>query len=82
MPKVSGPLYSVSASGSIGERLTFSKRASGQQARFQKPQKDRTTAERTIQRAKFSLGLDLWRSLPLLEKAYWKTVESQGFVEI
>jgi hypothetical protein len=82
MPKVSGPLFSASAHGTIGERLTFSRRASGQQARFQRPQKDRITSARIPQRYKFSQGLTLWRSLSSIEKGYWKTVESQGFVEI
>lgn len=39
MAKITGPLLSKTASGKIGERLTFSQRKSGQQARFQKAQK-------------------------------------------
>ncbi len=51
--KVKGPLQSLEASGMIGPRITFSKRDSGQQARFQKSQKDAETPAQIIQRAKF-----------------------------
>jgi hypothetical protein len=63
MPKVSGPLMSMQASGLIGERLIFSKRGSGQQARFQRAQKDRTTAGRTIQRALYAAAVAAWNNL-------------------
>ena len=74
MAKTSGPLLSNSAWGSIGERLTFSRRKTGQQARFQRAQKDANSADQLVQRVKYSLGLDLWRSLPDVEKGYWKTL--------
>ena len=82
MAKVKSPLFSLSASGMIGPRLTFSERKSGSQVRIQKAQKDRITPARTAQREKYSLGLDLWDSLSDNEKAYWSLMESQGFVEI
>lgn len=72
--KVTGPLFSIEAHGSVSDALTFSKRTSGQQVRFQKKQKDVITADRTTQRAKFLLGLDLWRALPDNEKSYWGTL--------
>jgi hypothetical protein len=72
MAKITGPLHSDSARGSLGNFLTFSVRASGQQVRFQKKQKDVTTVKRTLQRSKFSLALILWQSLPDDEKALWK----------
>ena len=82
MAKIIGPLFSNTASGSIGPRLTFSVRKSGQQARFQSPQKDVVTVKRTVQREKFSLGLDLWRSLPDNEKYYWNVLLKNGEVDI
>jgi len=82
MAKINGPLLSVKASGTIGPRLTFSVRKSGQQARFQRAQKDRITPNRTLQRAKFLLGLTMWRLLPPDEKYYWTIVESKGEVYI
>jgi hypothetical protein len=77
MPKVSGPLMSATASGLIGERLIFSKRATGQQARFQRAQKDFSTVGRTTQRALYAAAvaawnvldddiLEIWRDLSLL----------------
>ncbi len=51
--KIKGPLQSQNASGMIGPRITFSKRSSGQQARFQKKQKDAKSAAQLSQRGKF-----------------------------
>jgi len=56
--------------------LTFSKRKSGQQVRLQKKQADVITTKRTTQRAKFSLGLDLWNSLSDNDKNYWKLLSN------
>jgi hypothetical protein len=82
MAKVTMPLLSESASASVGKELTFSVRASGQQVRFQKKQKDRITPARILQRFKFKQGLTLWTSLPDNEKNYWKLCEKQGFVNV
>lgn len=51
--KIHGPLQSTEASGTIADVLTFSKRRTGQQARFQKKQDDVLTAPRVTQRGKF-----------------------------
>jgi|APFre7841882654_1041346.scaffolds.fasta_scaffold246081_2 hypothetical protein len=72
MAKIKGPLHSDSAQGSLGACLTFSKRKSGQQVRFQKKQKDVITVKRTTQRFKFNQGLLLWQSMPQYEKDLWK----------
>jgi len=53
MVKVLFPLMSFSASGSIAQFLTFSKRASGQQVRWQKKQNDVQSVERLTQRNLF-----------------------------
>ena len=80
MPKVTGPLLSIEARGSVGRCLTFSKRRYGQQVRWQRKQKDVITSGRTAQRSKFLLGLDLWRALPDNEKEYWQTLSN--FLEL
>ena len=72
MVKVFGPLHSDSASGTIATVLTFSKRASGQQCRYQRKQKDKITAPRTSQRFKFNQGLLLWQAMAQNEKNLWK----------
>jgi len=82
MAKITGPLLSQEARGSIASRLTFSVRKTGQQARFQRAQKDVVTVKRTVQRQKFSLGLDFWRSLPDNEKNYWDILLKTGEVDI
>lgn len=71
MVKIRGPLLSVSASGAMGPRLTFSKRASGQQARIQKAQADVTTAGRTTQRDYFIEAYEHWNTLNDAEQQQW-----------
>lgn len=68
MAKIGGPLFSHTASGLIGERLVFSRRASGQQARFQKAQKDVITDSRTAQRTKYTNSVNAWNALSQAEQ--------------
>ena len=60
MAKLTSPLHSLSARGTIAGGLTFSIRPSGQQVRWQRKQKDIITSARSAQRAKFLLGRDSW----------------------
>lgn len=60
--KVNGPLFSTEARGSVTDSLTFSKRTSGQQVRFQRKQKDVITTGRTTQRSKFSAAILRWKT--------------------
>jgi len=64
---------SQSASGTIAKNITFSKRASGQQVRFQKKQKDKITTARTEQRAKFNNAISAWNLLTPTQKTNWNT---------
>ena len=82
MTKVIGPIHSDSASGGLGDALTFSTRRGYNLVRYQRKQKDVITPDRTAQRFKFLQGLILWRSLPSVERYYWSEVEKHGFVEI
>jgi hypothetical protein len=52
--KVTQPLLSETASGSVGPFLTFSRRKSGQQCRYQKRQTNAASAGQAVQRAAFS----------------------------
>jgi len=71
MVKLTGPLHSETARGSVGEALTYSNRKSGAQVRFQKKQKDVITTLRTAQRVKFQLARDWWLMLNDSEKQQW-----------
>ena len=51
--KAKGPLLSKEARGTAADVLTFSKRSTGQQVRFQRKQKDANTASQANQREKF-----------------------------
>ena len=66
--KVQSPLMSLEARGLIGERLVFSKRSSGQQARFQLAQKSKNSVLQIDQKNSYSVAVSEWNSLSLLEK--------------
>lgn len=72
MAKIKGPLLSLAASGSMGPRLTFSQRSSGQQARFQKAQTDYINDARQQQRSYFSTAEGWWHELTPAEKEEWR----------
>jgi hypothetical protein len=69
MAKTKGPLFSVTARGSFGPRLTFSKRTSGQQVRYQRAQKDRNSDAQNIQRAYFLAVVGWWGEMTTAEQA-------------
>jgi len=71
MAKLKGPLMGESASGSVGEELTYSKRQSGNQVRFQKKQADVITTDRTTQRAYFIEAIEKWNSLTDEQQQEW-----------
>jgi len=74
MAKSFGPLLSIEAHGKFGERLTFSKRESGQQVRFQRAQKDFLSAARITQRALYREAVESWRSLTDEQKYEWRVL--------
>lgn len=74
MAKIKGPLMSVAASGQIAERLVFSQRGSGQQARFQMSQKDSITLKRETERAKLREAVSAYQDLSLEEKEYYHSL--------
>ena len=69
MAKIEGPLLSMGASGSMGPRLTFSQRKSGQQVRFQRKQKDYVNTARTTQRGYFQTAAGWWSEMTTAEKS-------------
>jgi hypothetical protein len=83
MPKVSQPLFSETASGSVSPCLTFSQRNSGQQVRYQRKQKDKITVLRTVARANYSAAVLAWNLLTLAEKTVYvdraKNLHYTGF---
>lgn len=71
MAKLIGPLLSLEAHGTLGNALTFSKRSSGSQVRFQKKQTDIETTARTTQRGFFQTAVGWWHELTPVEQAEW-----------
>ena len=73
MAKTVGPLFSQEAHGTIAEHLTFSKRKTCKQVRFQKKQIDVITDARTTHRAIFLDAVAAWNLLSAGEKAAYNT---------
>lgn len=63
MAKVVAPLFSQTASGTIGQRLTFSSRKTGQQVRFQKKNRYTRSFAQNYQRLSFLFATRGWRLL-------------------
>ena len=71
MAKTVGPLFSQDAHGTIAEHLTFSKRKTCKQVRFQKKQTDVITEDRTTHRTLFLEAVAAWNALnPTDQEAY------------
>jgi len=82
MAKLKGPLFSLEAVGTFGDILTFSKRKSGQQVRYQQKQSDANTEAQNTIRDYFKLGVELWNSLPTEEKSYWTEIDRKGYADV
>jgi len=63
--KITAPIFSLIAKGTIGRVLTFSHRRTGQLARFQRKPKDVLTAGRAEQRSRFITASDSCRFLEI-----------------
>jgi len=80
MAKVSFPLFSLNAHGTLAGILTYSTRKIVKQVRYQKPQKDYENLARKVQRDKFRTGCALWNALSPEQKAVWTTLAKDGFI--
>lgn len=83
MARVIGPLMSQTAHGLIGERLTFSKRKTGQQVRFQRSNIDKKSFDQLRNREVYQDAYLEWNLLSVAEKNVWKAqavgLELTGF---
>jgi hypothetical protein len=68
MAKIEGPLMSIEAHGTIGSRLTFSSRKTGQQVRFQNRQVDTQSSAQETQRSLFNFWRQRWNDLSSADK--------------
>jgi len=69
MAKLTGPLFSLSAHGTLGGVLTYSTRKIVKQVRYQRKQKDYESPARAEQRAYFRTICDWWNLLTPEEQA-------------
>jgi hypothetical protein len=68
MAKLMAPLFSISAHGTVGGVLTYSKRKTANQVRFQQAQRDIETIPRSLQRIKFGASGGVWSNLTQEQK--------------
>lgn len=71
MPKVTGPLFSLKASGSVGKKLTFSNKFTGQQVRNTHWPKKTITLDQWTQRHIMGLLTAHWQVMTDNEKAVY-----------
>lgn len=71
MAKTSGPLFSEDAHGTVGKVLTYSKRKTVKQVRYQRKQEDVESAAQLVQRQKYKDGIAAWKALSEAEKAIY-----------
>ena len=79
MPKVRGPLFSISARKSLGKVLTFQGRPGGAAVYPYKEPKVPLTDKQIWQREKIAYLVSWWQSLSLADKAVWEAkAKGQG----
>jgi len=74
MAKISGPLFSQSAHGSIGAQLNYQRQVSGQIVRRHSAPTGAPSAIQTQRRAHYSAGIAAWHSLTPAEKTAWAQI--------
>jgi len=72
MAKLTSPLMSQTASGTIGPRMTFSMRKSGAQVRIQKFQKDKFSLSQLTHRSIYNFALAKWNSFTISQKSVYQ----------
>ena len=68
MAKVTAPLFSLAAHGTVGDAVTYSKRRTHNHVRYQKKQKDNPSYSQNMQRIKFGAASRLWANLTQEQK--------------
>ena len=73
MPKVTGPLFSLRASGTLNGALTFGTQQGRNIVRQRVTPKDPRSAGQLAQRARVALAATAWSSLDAITRAAWQT---------
>lgn len=80
MAKVRGPLYSLSASGQIGQAMVFAQWKGIPWVREQFIPQNPKTAGQVAQRLIFTQGVDRWHYVSASQKTGWQTgIERKGY---
>lgn len=73
MAKPKAPLFSLSASGSIGDKITYAKRAGTQYAKAHSQPTGKPTAAQLHARAIHAALMSNWKAMTTLERGPWDT---------
>ncbi len=80
MARITHPLHSLAASGSIGSRLTFSRVKSGGVVKNWSKPTDRKTAAQLAQRAAYQSGIAYWKTLTTAQKLLYNTTAEKEHI--
>ena len=77
MAKVTGPMFSMTASGTIGDGLTYRKGKVGCHVLRKQIHHDTAKATQLTQRASYSSAIVFWKSLHVHEKEFYNYLGDQ-----
>ena len=72
MPKVIGPLFSLTASGDLGKLIVYRRIGSSNIVSSYFHPKDRRTTAQTVHRFAMQEARFAWRNLPIGDKSQWR----------
>lgn len=77
MAKVSGPMFSVGAHGTIGEAITFKGSPSGPRVTVKPVHKDRKSDGQLVQRTSYDAAVSYWWGLHVHEREFYNYLGDQ-----
>jgi len=80
MVRVTLPLVSASAAGSIGNLITFQRTLRGVKAYKYNKHRDAQSSSQLSQRILYSITLNFWRAFTKTQKDYWSTRTGTTFL--
>jgi len=79
MPKLTGPLFSISAHGTMKDTITYQGSPSGPRVQLVPKHRDMFTGSQSLVRTSFLQAASQWRALDGATKTWWNTrAEGQG----
>ena len=77
MAKVSGPLFSMTAAGTVGDGICFQKGPGGHRVTLKPVHRDLRAASQLAHRASYQSAVSYWKSLHVHEKEFYNFLGHQ-----